>query len=105
MHIEDFVLQAALGHKGSWGSLEALFLIIVNKVFLMLDGLNNSMRGKGEVFIRLLNHGLQLRVVLTKGIDQEDGMQVVIIKQADGKDPSIEWVNFLNNMSHYSARV
>ena len=56
----------------------------------MLDGLNNSMRGKGEVFIRLLNHGLQLRVVLTKGIDQEDGMQVVIIKQADGKDPSIE---------------
>ncbi len=71
----------------------------------MLDGLNNCLRGKGRVVIRFLDHRLQLRIVLAKSIDEENSAQVVTIEWANGKDCSMEQVNFLNDVSHRSTRA
>jgi hypothetical protein len=99
MHTDDLATWLALGCKGGGGSLEVLFLMIVNKVFLMLDGI----RGKGRVVIRSLDHGLQLRVMLPKSINEEYGVQMIAIKWANRKNPGMEGVEFLYDMAYCSA--
>jgi hypothetical protein len=105
MCTDDLAAWLALGCKGGGGSLEALFLTIANKVFLMLDGSNDGMRGEGRVVIRSLDHGLQLGVMLPESINKEYGVQMITIKWADRKNSGMEGVEFLYDMAHCGARM
>ena len=105
MCTDDFAMGPSLSGKGSERCLEALLLMIPNQIFLMMDGPNDGVRGKGGVVIGPLDYRLQLGVVLAESVDKKNGAKMITIKRADGKDSRMEGVNLLYDVTHRSARA
>jgi len=103
MHTDDFATGPSLSSKGGGRCLEALLLVIPNQIFLMMDGPNDGVRGKGGVVIGPLDHRLQLGVVLAESVDEKNCAKMIAIKRADGKDSRMEGVNLLYDVTHRSA--
>ena len=105
MSTDDYAAGPSLSGKGGGRCLEALLFTIPNQIFLMLDSLNDGVRGKGGVVIGPLDYRLQLRVVLTKSIDEKNGAKMIAVKRANGKDLRMEGVNLLYDVTHCSAQA
>jgi len=102
---DHFATGVGLGCKSSRGGLDALFLAIANKVFFILDGLNDRVGGKGGIVIRVTDHGLKVGIVFPKSIDKEGNAQVIVIEQSDCKNTGMERVQFLNDLRHGDPRT
>ena len=102
---DHFATGAGLGRKSSQGGLDALFLTIVNKVFFILDGLNDRVGGKGGIVIRVMNHGLKVGIVFPKSVDKEGDVQVIIVEWSDRKNMGMERVQFLDDLRHGDPRT
>jgi hypothetical protein len=58
MRTDDSATGPSLSGKGGGRCLKALLLAIPNQIFLMMDGPNDGVRGKGGVVIGPLDHRL-----------------------------------------------